>query len=211
MYAVAAARPRCLAVATGLTATLWGAVAVLARTLTARPPTTPDEGLVDLCLGALVVAAGWAWLQGMAGVADAWRGATGATHSGVRRLALTACGVVLASALTAPAHAASDGPRSDPPSDPSSDPSSDHSSDPLSGLPLPERAEGPAHPRQRALVVRPGDTLWGLAEHRLPAPATDRQVSDGWHDLYGRNRDVIGPDPDLIRPGQVLRLTKEKR
>ena len=82
--------------------------------------------------------------------------------------------------------------------------------DPLSGLPLPERAEGPAHPRQPAVVVRPGDTLWALAEHDLPAPATDRQVSARWQAVYRRNRGVIGPDPDLIQPGQVLKLTKEQ-
>ncbi|MDX6375444.1 MAG: hypothetical protein QOD98_4432 [Nocardioidaceae bacterium] len=192
MYDVAAAsRPRCLAVATGLTATLWGAAAVLARALTARQPATADEALVRLCLGALVVAAGWAWLQGMTGVADAWRGTPRAAHGGVRRLAVAACGVALAGALTAPAHAGTDG------------------SDPLSGLPLPERAEGPAQPRHPTVVVRPGDTLWGLAERDLPTPATDRRVTSRWHAVYRRNRGVIGPDPDLIRPGQVLSLPKE--
>jgi hypothetical protein len=194
MYDVAAAsRPRCLAVAIGLTATLCGVAALLVRALTARPPATADEALVRLCLGALVLAAGWAWLQGMTGVADAWRGTSGGGHGGVRRLALAACGMALASALTAPAHAGTDG------------------SDPLSGLPLPERAEGPAHPRHPALVVRRGDTLWALAEHDLPAPATARQVTARWHAVYRRNRGVIGPDPDLILPGQVLSLPKSSK
>ena len=195
MYVVAASRPRCLAVAFGLTATLWGAAAVLVRTFAARQPATPDEALVRLCLAALTLAAGWAWLQAMAGVADAWRGTPRAGRHGVRRLALAACGIALASVLTAPAHAGTDDPRSDP----------------LSGLPLPERAEGPAHPRHHAVVVRPGDTLWALAEHDLPAPATDRQVTARWHAVYLRNRGVIGADPDLIQPGQVLKLTKEKK
>ena len=194
MYVVAASRPRCLAVAIGLTATLWGAAAVLVRLLAAGQPATPDQALVRLCLSALALAAGWAWLQAMAGVADAWRGTPCAGRSGVRRLALAACGLALAGVLTAPAHAGTDGPRSDP----------------MSGLPLPQRAEGPAHPRHAAVVVRPGDTLWALAEHDLPAPATDRQVTAHWHAVYRRNRGVIGPDPDLIRPGQVLKLTKEK-
>jgi len=198
MYVVAASRPRCLAVAIGLTATLWGAAALVVRALAARQPATPDEALVRLCAGALALAAVWAWLQAMAGVADAWRGADRAVHGGMRRLALAACGMALASALTAPAHADPDGPGSDP----------------LSGLPLPERAEGPAHPqhhpRQHRVVVRPGDTLWALAERDLPASATDRQVTDRWHAVYRRNRGVIGPDPDLILPGQVLKLTKEQ-
>ena len=193
MNLMAASRPRCLAVAIGLTTTLWGVAAVLVRPLAARQPATPDEALVRLCLGALALVAGWAWLQAMAGVADAWRGTPNHVHRGVRRLALAACGLALASALTAPAHADTDGPRSDP----------------LSGLPLPERAEGPAHHRHHQVVVRPGDTLWALAEHDLPAPATDRQVSVRWHAVYRRNRGVIGPDPDLILPGQVLKLTKE--
>ena len=195
MNVVAASRPRCLAVAIGLTATLWGVAAVLVRTLAAGQPATPDEALVRLCLGALALAAGWAWLQAMAGVADAWRGTPRVGRRGVPPQAQAASGMALASGLTAPAHADTDGPRADP----------------LSGLPLPERAEGPAHPRHHALVVRPGDTLWALAEQDLPAPATDRQVSARWRAVYRRNRGVIGPDPDLIRPGQVLKLTKEKR
>ena len=178
MNVVAASRPRCLAVAIGLTATLWGAAALLVRTFAARQPASPDEALVRLCVGALALAAGWAWLQAMAGVADAWRG-TPRSHRGVRRLALAACGMALASTLTGPAHADTDGPHTDP----------------LSGLPLPERAESPVHPRHRTVVVRPGDTLWALAEHDLPAPATDQQVTARWHTVYRRNRGVIGPDP----------------
>jgi nucleoid-associated protein YgaU len=194
MNVVAASRPRCLAVALGLTATLWGAAALLVRMLAAGQPVTPEDALVRLCLGALALAAAWAWLQAMGGVAEAWRGASRATHLGVRRLALAACGVALTGALTAPAHAGigagsgTDGPRADP----------------LSGLPFPERAEGPAHPRRGTVVVHPGDTLWAIAERDLPAPATDRQVSVRWQAVYRRNRAVIGPDPDLIRPGQVL-------
>ncbi|WP_051247959.1 LysM peptidoglycan-binding domain-containing protein [Nocardioides halotolerans] len=201
MNVVAASRPRCLAVATGLTAALWGAAAVLVRMLAAGQPATagatpdagPDAGLVRLCLGALVLAVGWAWLQAMAGVGDAWRGARCAPGHGVRRLVVVACGVALAGSLGGPALAG----HGDPPPDP------------LSGLPLPQRAEGPGHPRGHSVVVRPGDTLWSLAERRLPEPASARQVTAGWHAIYRRNRGVIGPDPDLIRPGQVLVLTRE--
>ena len=53
-------------------------------------------------------------------------------------------------------------------------------------------------PARRTYTVRPGDTLSGIAA-RL-------HVAGGWPALYERNRAVIGPDPDLIRPGQVLRL-----
>ena len=195
MYVIAAAsRPRCLAVAAALTAALWGAAVLLARTVAAGPPATPDEALVRLCLAGLVVAAGWAWLQALAGVADAWRG-TVPGPGVVRRLVLVACGAALAGTLAAPAHASDDGPRPEL----------------LAGLPLPERAEGPAHPSRVHVVVRTGDTLWALAAHDLGPRAADRQITDRWHRIYATNRAVIGPDPDLILPGQVLTLTKESR
>jgi LysM repeat protein len=44
--------------------------------------------------------------------------------------------------------------------------------------------------------VRPGDTLAGIAA-ALAVPG-------GWPALYAANRAVIGPDPDVIRPGAVL-------
>ena len=54
------------------------------------------------------------------------------------------------------------------------------------------------------VVVRPGDTLWRIAAERLPG-ATDAQVDDGWRRWYVANRATIGPDPDVILPGQQLR------
>ena len=200
MNVVAASRPRCLVVAVGLTAGLWGVAAVLADALTAGQPAgggTGDQGLVRLCLAVLVAVAAWAWLQGLAGGVDAWHGAPAAAagHHGLRRLALTACGVALAGALGAPAGADTTGPRPDL----------------LSGLPLPDRAEGPAQPAGRLVVVRPGDSLWSLAELGLGPRADDRRVSDRWRAIYNRNRGVIGPDPDLIRPGQVLHLNPSSK
>ena len=201
MYDVmAASRPRCLVVASGLTAALWGAAGVLAGALTAGQPAgavTPEQALVRLSEAALVAAAAWAWLQGLAGGADAWRGrpADQAGRPGIRRLALVACGVALVGALAAPAQAGPDRPRPGL----------------LSGLPLPERAEGPAHPAPLAVVVRRGDTLWAIAERDLPTDAGVGEISERWHAVYRRNRGVVGPDPDLILPGQVLKLTKERR
>jgi nucleoid-associated protein YgaU len=49
-----------------------------------------------------------------------------------------------------------------------------------------------------------------LAERDLGASASDRQVGRRWHAIYHRNRGVIGPDPGLIRPGQVLEIPKEQ-
>lgn len=53
-------------------------------------------------------------------------------------------------------------------------------------------------------VVRPGDTLWGVAAAHLPAGATEAEVAAEWPRWWAANRDVVGPDPDLIHPGQVL-------
>jgi LysM repeat protein len=47
-------------------------------------------------------------------------------------------------------------------------------------------------------VVQPGDTLSGIAARFA--------VRGGWLALYAANRQVIGPDPDMIRPGTVLEL-----
>lgn len=52
-------------------------------------------------------------------------------------------------------------------------------------------------PPARTYTVQPGDTLSGIAA-KLGLP--------GWQALYEANAGVIGPDPNLIFPGQVLRL-----
>jgi Glycosyltransferase like family 2/LysM domain len=51
----------------------------------------------------------------------------------------------------------------------------------------------------RTYTVRAGDNLSVIAmRHRYPG---------GWQRLYAHNRTTVGRDPDLIHPGQVLRLT----
>lgn len=70
-------------------------------------------------------------------------------------------------------------------------------------LPVPARPLGPAQ-TNTTQVVRPGDTLWRLAELRLPTSAAPAEVADLVARLHRRNRAVIGSDPDLIRPGQRL-------
>lgn len=59
-------------------------------------------------------------------------------------------------------------------------------------------------PVEDELVVRRGDTLWGIAARHLGEHATDQDVAEAWPRWYAANRDVIGPDPDLIHPGQRL-------
>ncbi|MFC8922745.1 LysM peptidoglycan-binding domain-containing protein [Cellulosimicrobium sp. NPDC057127] len=54
------------------------------------------------------------------------------------------------------------------------------------------------------VVVLRGDTLWAIAARALPADASDADVAAAVERWHAANVDVIGADPDLIRPGQVL-------
>ncbi len=57
-------------------------------------------------------------------------------------------------------------------------------------------------------VVQPGDTLWGIAAAHLELPddmaarASEAAIAEAWPLWYAANREVIGPDPDHIKPGQ---------
>ncbi len=62
-------------------------------------------------------------------------------------------------------------------------------------------------PRQpQSYTVTPGDTLWGIAAAHLPRPPTNSSIARAWPLWWHTNRAVIGNDPDLIQPGQVLRV-----
>jgi nucleoid-associated protein YgaU len=54
--------------------------------------------------------------------------------------------------------------------------------------------------------VRPGDCLWVIAARRLPPSATNLAIDRGWRRIYEANAATIGPDPNLVFPGTVLRL-----
>lgn len=54
------------------------------------------------------------------------------------------------------------------------------------------------------VVVAAGDSLWAIAARHLPPGSTDAQIAAEWPGWYEANAEVIGADPDLIRPGQVL-------
>lgn len=76
---------------------------------------------------------------------------------------------------------------------------------PVTALVSPPVAPRPPRPApDPAVVVRRGDTLWGIAASRLGRGTPPAQVARAWPRWYAANRGVVGPDPGLIRPGQRL-------
>ena len=69
-------------------------------------------------------------------------------------------------------------------------------------------AAGAARDGER-YTVRPGDSLWDIAEMKLGTAET-RRIARYWPRIHRANRDVIGGDPNLIVPGQVLILPPER-
>jgi nucleoid-associated protein YgaU len=76
------------------------------------------------------------------------------------------------------------------------------------GLMAPEPRRNPSglQASHREVVVRPGDSLWVLASRELGPSATDLEIARLWPHWYSANHDVIGPDPDHLLPGTVLRV-----
>ncbi|MCP1414712.1 LysM peptidoglycan-binding domain-containing protein [Paenarthrobacter sp. A20] len=58
---------------------------------------------------------------------------------------------------------------------------------------------------ETGVVVEAGDTLWSIAASRLGPFATDVDIALAWPKWYAANRTVIGGDPSVVLPGQVLR------
>ena len=76
---------------------------------------------------------------------------------------------------------------------------------------LPDIALVTAAPRLGAeinedVAVRAGDTLWSIAVRHLGPDARSDEVARAWPVWWRANRAVIGEDPDLILPGQVLHV-----
>ncbi|MET3949658.1 LysM peptidoglycan-binding domain-containing protein [Arthrobacter sp. UYEF36] len=67
------------------------------------------------------------------------------------------------------------------------------------------RAPQPGGPSTE-VTVRPGDSLWSLSAARLGPYASDVDIAVDWPLIYQANRDIIGGNPNLLRPGQVLQL-----
>jgi LysM repeat protein len=160
---------------------------------------TVPQVLVAACATGLALCLAWLWVVTSVTVAEVVAGAVPRSGGATRRLVLLACGAAVAAGTALPVQA-----------------SGGDGAEVLVGLPLPERAVAPATSGRPAApiassvattvdtyVVRPGDSLWSIA-HAHPAPRGD--VEDRWRAIWRHNRDVVGDDPDLIHPGQALRL-----
>ena len=198
----AASGLRCLLVGAVATAAFAALALLLVPGLAEQPAGRLDEQLVWGSAAVALAGSAWLWVLAAVVAVEAARGVPAPARPGaptvLRRLVLAACGVALGCGSTTPSFAAAGGsrvPRDEP-------------AVVLRGLPLPDRPTGAAgvHRPARRVVVRPGDTLWALAGRSLPPGAGDGVVAAGWHRIYALKRDLIGPDPDLIQPGQRLRL-----
>lgn len=216
----AAATAVAVAVVGALLTDLSGAADALRRGEVAQHPF--PVLLVWCSEAALVACASWWWVTATLVVRDAGAGRTrprpGLPRPAARWL-VAACGVAALGSVGATAHATGGhGPHTVDTA------GAGTGTGVLAGLPLPQRAstatrvslllvryadrpQARSH-RERVVEVRPGDTLWALARRTLPPGATDAAVDRRWPQIHALNRAVIGPDPDLIQPGQRLRLPR---
>jgi nucleoid-associated protein YgaU len=136
-------------------------------------------------------------------------------------------GAAVASAVPTSVVVATAGAAGSSSTDPSPLPSTDGLDRPAAGVPAGWTPDRPAVPhRQDArsgplvrlvastprtghavvedVVVRRGDTLWDIAARHLGPDASPAEVAAEWPRWHAANSAVIGPDPDLLLPGQRL-------
>lgn len=205
---------------TALLVALGAVAAPLAAMLPTAPGPTFAEALVQCCAAAALAAALALWGAATDVACRVLRCPARACAVGpLRRLLLTACGVTVL-VTAAPGYAAPSGP--DGPAVPAVPAGAAADTAVLNGLPLPDRpADGPGRSRhpadhrpdhpdrpdhRTAVVVRPGDALWSIAARAVGPGASDDEVAAYCRRLHVLNATEIGPDPDLIHPGQSLRL-----
>lgn len=201
------------------------------RVVVAPGPTSLPEALTLVVLTAATVLGAWlavstgaavlAHLPGKLGdatdrCAAAWAPAVS------RRLAAAVVGAVVGASLT-PVAAIADGSTAPHAARATLAPAFTATSSAHSTTPSPAPGWTPSRPLQRPqpasslvtgsvdshpaaeVVVHRGDTLWDIVRRQLGADASDAEVADAWPAWHHANRTVIGDDPDLILPGQILR------
>jgi hypothetical protein len=211
--------------ATALGMTLVGAVlaylgpgATALQEAFAHPQHVADTAGPDTLVLAWAGALAWTvWAWGVIGLlltaATAARGLLGRVAAtllravlpaGARRAAAVALGLGLGVGLTTPAFATATEPVAAaapdwPPAAAAPDWPEAAPAEPAPDWPTPVDGEH---------VVLRGDCLWDIAAAHLTAdagsPPTDAAIADAVATWWTTNRSVIGPDPDLLLPGQVL-------
>lgn len=203
----------------------WGAsLTVSATPLRRTALSTPAEDLVLAAAGLGLTAVGaWLCLGTLVCLTDLARRTPtptpGALRPGaLRRALLRAWGPAVGAAVISAA-----GPVAADPAGPE-------------GLPLPDRpvltapaqpwaaqtragSAGPAaarhapsrHDARAVHPVRPGDCLWSIAADLVGPSTAPATVDRAWRVLYGHNRALVGPDPDLVRPGVRLVVPRALR
>jgi nucleoid-associated protein YgaU len=137
------------------------------------------------------------------------------TPAALRRVVITAAGTsILLSPITAVASAAPGGP-----------PAPNGTSAVLPALgwptdPAPATAAGSGRDTPTGtqplgtgdrVLVRPGDSLWSMAADRLGATPSAARIQAEWPRWYAANRQLIGADPNLLRPGASLLVPEPAR
>jgi hypothetical protein len=165
---------------------------------------------VVLCLAGVLAVLVWCWgtlglLLTAAGTLPGLAGAVGRSlvrqllPRGAQRAAALALGVGLNATLMAGTALAGTAPSAPVPDWPAA----------TASTPVPAPVPDWPGPRTAgAHVVRPGDCLWDIAAGRLRTGTgrtpTDAEIATAVHAWWQANATVIGPDPDLLLPGQVL-------
>jgi hypothetical protein len=193
------------------------------------PGADPTEPLV--ALAALAAWALAAWLATTtvvvaAGALPGWAGALSAAFArriapvAVRRMVELTLGLTAVAGALGPA-AASAAPLPAPVTAPMTAPATSQASPGYGDaryapLDWPVGDPPPApRPQSRAdrsadepVLVRPGDSLWRLAATELEAATgsvpSAAAVAVAWPHWWAANREAVGADPDLIRPGMKL-------
>ncbi|TWG95139.1 LysM domain-containing protein [Nocardioides sp. J9] len=217
--ATTSVRQRAAALWLAVTAAVTAALALVGPAA-ARPLREPSDAefadlVVAACGAAAVVASLLLWTSAT-DVAWSLLRAPGGTGPGGRRVGpvrtalLALCGVAGVAVTAAPATAGG----------------GDVPAPGLAGLPLPDRANGTDQPRHtpraadhadhadhagHTVRVRPGDSLWSISARVLGPAATAGAGGPDWQRLHARNASTIGVDPDVIHPGQQLRLPPSER
>jgi nucleoid-associated protein YgaU len=73
-----------------------------------------------------------------------------------------------------------------------------------------ERTGSGSPTRLATVVVQRGDTLWDIATRHLGLGVSNARVAAEWPRWHAANRSTIGPDPNLILPGQRLRVPEQQ-